>query len=361
MKRISVRTALLLMLVMLAAPATAWAGGPMPPMSVFLAPPTPTPAPLFSPEASTPTPAPAREIPVPSTTTQLYLPFVRADRSLASFALPTTTPDIPKDDPHATSFIYIVKQGDTLSNLAIEFGRDQRTLHCVTRLDGSPITRLQPGQSIIIPALSDLCHTVKTGENLQQIAKWYGVSVESLLKTPQNHLTPQSTLKLGQVILIPNARSRYRDPAELNLPRPRRDGWRYGDGHFIWPVAPDQAWLSQGFQHGKHMAIDLAAPTGTPVRAADTGVVIKAGWNDSGYGYRIVIDHGIDYVTVYAHLSEYYTREGDVVQKGEVIGRIGSTGNSTGPHLHFEVRDYGYLIDPLLVLPKVAEIEKRGE
>ena len=100
------------------------------------------------------------------------------------------------------------------------------------------------------------------------------------------------------------------------------------------------------------MAVDLAAPRGTPVYAADTGRVVKAGWSEIGYGYRIIIDHGIDYVTLYAHLSEYYVQPGDIVQKGEIIGRVGSTGNSTGPHLHFEIRDYGYLIDPLLVLPK---------
>ena len=99
------------------------------------------------------------------------------------------------------------------------------------------------------------------------------------------------------------------------------------------------------------MALDMAAPLGTPIFAADTGVVVKAGWSDIGYGYRVIIDHGIDYVTLYAHMSRYLVQPGDIVQKGDLIGYVGSTGNSTGPHLHFEIRDYGYLIDPLLVLP----------
>ena len=112
-----------------------------------------------------------------------------------------------------------------------------------------------------------------------------------------------------------------------------------------------KVWVSQGFRHGKHMALDMATAAGALVVAADTGVVTKAGWLDNGYGYRVVIDHGIDYITLYAHLDEYYVKEGDIVKKGDAIGRVGSTGNSTGPHLHFEVRDYGFLVDPLLVLP----------
>lgn len=172
------------------------------------------------------------------------------------------------------------------------------------------------------------------------------------MAVPENHLSPDAlTLHAGQTLLIPHARSRYRPPEEVHVTRPKRDGWWYGDGKFIWPLPRDSFWISQRFKHGKHMALDMAAPLGTPVYAADTGRVVKAGWSDIGYGYRVIIDHGIDYITLYAHLSEYYVQPGDIVQKGEIIGRVGSTGNSTGPHLHFEIRDYGYLIDPLLVLP----------
>jgi len=93
-------------------------------------------------------------------------------------------------------------------------------------------------------------------------------------------------------------------------------------------------------------------PLGTPVRASDRGKVIVAGWNPTGYGFRVVIDHGTDYVTLYAHLSDIYVETGEVVGKSQVIGISGANGNITGPHLHFEVRDYGWLIDPLRVLPK---------
>lgn len=359
MKHSFLRIVWIWMLLLVAAPVTAWASGPMPPTSLFLVPPTPTLAPLPGPASfPTATPMPERDIPEPEAQQWLFLPFVgtAATHTVPNPSVSTTL--ARSESFHAASFMYKVRVGDTLSGLAIEFGRDQRSLYCARQLDGTPVTLLQPGQSIIIPALSDLCHKVKQGETLAQIADWYGVSVSDLRHTPQNQLADDDSLRPGQVILVANARSRYRDPIERNLPRPQHQGWRYGDGKFIWPVAVDSTRLSQGFRHGQHMAIDLAAPVGTAVRAADTGVVMKAGWNESGYGYRIVIDHGIDYITLYAHLSEYYVQAGDVVQKGEIIGVVGSTGNSTGPHLHFEVRDYGYLIDPLLVLPQVDGLSR---
>ena len=108
-------------------------------------------------------------------------------------------------------------------------------------------------------------------------------------------------------------------------------------------------WLSQGYRYD-HRAIDIAAVQGTPVTAADRGVVVRAGWNDQGYGRFVVIDHQIDYVTLYAHLDRILVHEGEIVGQGQVIGTVGSTGNSTGPHLHFEIRDFGRLTNPLELL-----------
>jgi len=342
--------ALVLVALSVLTPAAVFAGEPIPPKNIFHWSATSTPAPL-----PTPTPMPTREIesaaiPAPDDegAPAVYLPFVALQPLLTN----TEPADIGVSNPMVDSFVYEVKPGDTLSGLAMEFGRDVKTMACVRTEDRASVKMLHPGQHIIIPALSDLCHTVKSGETLQKIAAWYGVTPETLIAVPENHLTGNGSIHQGQTILIPHARSRYQSPAAENLPRPQRDGWRYGDGEFVWPLPRGSFWISQRFKHGKHMAVDLAAAAGTPVYAADTGRVVKAGWSDIGYGYRIIIDHGIDYVTLYAHLSEYFVQPGDIVQKGEIIGRVGSTGNSTGPHLHFEVRDYGYLIDPLLVLPK---------
>jgi murein DD-endopeptidase MepM/ murein hydrolase activator NlpD len=132
--------------------------------------------------------------------------------------------------------------------------------------------------------------------------------------------------------------------ASLAGPVPR--DWPYGSGNFAWPVF---GWLSQGYRED-HRAIDIAAPIGSFVAAADRGVVIRAGWNDQGYGLFVVIDHNIDYVTLYSHLNDVFVREGEIVGQGQVIGTVGSTGRSTGPHLHFEIRDFGRRTNPLGLL-----------
>lgn len=350
--------------ILFALPATALAGGPpLPPTGIFQAPPTPVVAPL---PTLTPTPAPAT-IQSEVRISQLFLPRINA-RTNTRAARPTprpaaTTPDgisptvVPTAtpvhaDPLSASFSYVIQVGDSAESLAIAFGRDVKTMSCLRKADGSALTAFTPGDSVVIPALADLCHQVRASDTLAKIAAWYGVSIDSLVAVPQNQLQPGAEPVPSQFLLIPSARSRYRDPNEANAPRSPSDSWRFGDGKFIWPIERSQVWVSQGFKHGKHMAIDMATKPGTNVMAADTGTVIEADWSDNGYGYHIVIDHGIDYITVYAHLSEYYVKEGDIVKKGDVIGVVGSTGNSTGPHLHFEVRDYGYLVDPLLVLPK---------
>ena len=134
--------------------------------------------------------------------------------------------------------------------------------------------------------------------------------------------------------------------AQANVPA----NWPYGSGHFAWPL---YGWITQGYHVGSddlHRGLDIAAREGTLVTAADRGVVIRAGWNDQGYGNLVIIDHNIDYLTLYAHLGQIDVAEGDIVAQGQVIGTVGSTGNSTGPHLHFEIRDFGNLTDPLGLL-----------
>lgn len=347
------------LILVLASPAQASA--PVPPRNPFLAPPTPIPA--FLPPAPSPTPQSDRS------GVRIFLPLVSGmvvRRPTAAAAqpiaptvaapllpvVPSPTAVINPEDPIAESFIYILQPGDTADDLALSFGRDTQTMACVRSLDGRSWPEIKAGDSIVVPAMTDLCHQVRASETAASIADWYGVELDSLLAAPENHLATAGDLHPGQFLLIPNGRSRYHSPTELGLPRPQKEGWRYGDENFIWPVDRSLVWMSQGFKHGQHMAIDLATKAGVRVHAVNTGTVVKAGWSDNGYGYHVVIDHGIDYVTLYAHLSEYFVQPGDIVRKGDVIGIVGSTGNSTGTHLHFEIRDYGYLIDPLLVLPK---------
>lgn len=261
------------------------------------------------------------------------------------------------------AFTYRLQEGDDLTVLALEWGIDSEAIACVTRSGQQPLSGLRPGQIIMIPNPRYRCHTVQPGETVQQIAQDYGVALETLLAEPWNLVdSADALLEAGQRLLILDgtrpdlAELRQGQPISGTTEAPAQAtptpqgpaAWPYGDGHFIWPV--QEGGISQGFRAG-HRALDIAAPLDTPVYAADNGIVLKSGYSNDGYGGRVIIDHQIDYITLYAHLSQALVQTGDVVQKGQLIGYVGSTGNSTGPHIHFELRDFGFLIDPRTLLP----------
>jgi murein DD-endopeptidase MepM/ murein hydrolase activator NlpD len=277
--------------------------------------------------------------------------------------LTLVAPDAEQEDLDLVAFTYRLQEGDDLRVLAVEWGVDSEAIACVTRSGQEPLSGLRPGQVIMIPNPRYRCHTVQPGETLAQIAQAYEVTVDVLLAEPWNTVeSAGETLETGRRLLIldgirPDLAGLRQSQAmtataALAEPQPasmQPEAWPYGDGSFIWPV--QGGIISQGFRRG-HRAIDIAAPIGTPVYAADNGIVLKSGYSYDGYGGRVIIDHQIDYVTLYAHLSQALVQEGDVVQKGQLIGYVGSTGNSTGPHIHFELRDFGYLIDPRTLLPE---------
>ena len=260
-------------------------------------------------------------------------------------------------EANPASFGYVVKPGDTLWSLALDFGRDLDTMSCVTTPTGSDAESLIPGVSITVPALNDLCYTVTPFDTLSGIAAQHGLSVDAIVAVTWNGFTsPPYTVRARQRVLLPGARPAVRARPDRHAVSYANDAWAksaypnwtFGDGQFIWPVAGP---ISQ-YAHDGHWAIDIATPLGTPVKAADRGTVASAGWSPIGYGFRVVIDHGNDYVTLYAHLSDIYVEKGQIVGKGQVIGTSGANGNITGPHLHFEIRDFGFLTDPLTLLPK---------
>jgi len=311
-----------------------------------------------TPVITTPTPRPTAT-PVILTARQAWAMTPEAARHGGFTFFPLAAKAAGSNVLHASieRFAYVVQPGDTLWSLALDFGRDLDTMACTTTPTGADAETLVPGQTITVPALADLCYTVTPGDTLAGIAASHDLSVEAIVDESWNGFTsPPYTAAPRQRVLLPGARPAARvRPAHQAISfaadtwaSTAFPDWPYGDGQFIWPVVGP---ISQS-AHPGHWALDIAAPVGTQVKAADRGTVVQAGWSKVGYGFRVVIDHGNDYLTLYAHLSDIYVEQGQVVGKGQVIGVTGANGNVTGPHLHFEIRDFGMLTDPLTLLPR---------
>lgn len=326
-------------------------------------------APVITPnDVATPTPgAPRFPTPTPAATSAITA-FTARSIHLAD-GIPLT---------------YTVQPGDTLFSVALEMGIDLEDAPCAVTPTFTVTQPLVIGDVLTAPPANMLCHAVQPGETLTGIAARYRQQAAQIRAVPWNLLPDSDDAPLPQgthvrvPLLLPAGdavtgageladidflaimldspvdtspfvvfaqRSASRKSVQ-SVAGPLPADWPYGSGNFVWPV---YGWLSQSYRYD-HRAIDIAAPQGTPVTAADRGVVLRAGWNNQGYGQFVIIDHQIDYVTLYAHLDRVLVKEGEVVGQGQVIGTVGSTGNSTGPHLHFEIRDFGRLTNPLEML-----------
>jgi len=242
--------------------------------------------------------------------------------------------------------VYIVQSGDNVWKIAQKFGLQPETIiFCNPDLETWP-DYIVIGQELFILPMDGAYHQVKAGDTLDSIAKKYNVDVPVITECEYNDLEEPYQLQEGQRLVIPGGwrplTPRYvyaTAPAPADAPR--------GSGNFMWPTS---GYLTQGYYPG-HEAIDIGAPTGTPIYAADTGYVSATGWM-GGYGNYVIINHGNGFETLYAHLSQIRVIPGQGVQRGQVIGLVGSTGRSTGPHLHFEIRQGGVKRNPIGFLPR---------
>jgi murein DD-endopeptidase MepM/ murein hydrolase activator NlpD len=208
---------------------------------------------------------------------------------------------------------------------------------------------LRVGQVLVIPPVDGVYYTVQSGDTVQKLAKTYKTTVEAITGFEFNGMEEPYLLTPGQKIMIPGGRKAIPRPNYYPMTRvgSAPAGAAKGSGRFAWPT---QGMLSQRFWSG-HLGIDIANRTGVPVVAADAGYVVMAGRDTWGYGNQVVIDHGNGYLTRYAHLQTILVKAGQSVSKQQKIGTMGSTGRSTGPHLHFEVIHGGVRRNPLGFLP----------
>lgn len=240
---------------------------------------------------------------------------------------------------------YVVKPGDTLWDIAKRFNITLDTI--ISANDLKSVDLLKVGQVIKIPNVSGVFHKVSKDENLEKIAKLYNVDVDQIKKYNEE----LKELKVGMLIFIPGGKL----PEEKQPSRPRWLASRGSSQRFIWPlegvVNSHFGWRRDPLSRRRefHSGIDIEGGTGDFIRASRAGKVVYAGWQ-AGYGLLIVLDHGDGWETYYAHCSRINVRVGQYVRQGEIIGRVGSTGRTTGSHLHFEIRNNGRPVNPLYYL-----------
>lgn len=260
-----------------------------------------------------------------------------------SNSLATAVSEKPRD----TIENYSVKSGDTLASIAKKFIISSDTIKWANNLKSDTI---KTGQVLKIPPITGVVHKVASGDNIYSIGKKYKVDPQQIVNFPFNDFADPDTFQLasGQTLYVPGGViEEEKSPGvfyrpSIAVPKPGVKG----TSNFIWPTSGQittyPAWY--------HMALDIANSSAPAIAASDTGTVTYSGCITYDYGCHIIIDHGNGYQTLYAHLSRLDVTAGQTVSQGQTLGRMGSTGRSTGTHLHFEIRSGGQL-NPLNFLP----------
>ena len=241
--------------------------------------------------------------------------------------------------------------GDTVSSIAQKFGVTIDTIMWENNLKS--VDAIKVKQILKILPVTGVRYKVKRGETIYSIAKAYQVDAQNIIDYPFNTFSNDETFALsaGQELMIPDGIK----PKETVL-----DTTKYaartvapmpgvmGEGNFMWPTSGT---ISQRYSW-YHRAVDIANHSNPPIVAAQGGTVTSAGWNAGGYGNYVVINHGNGYTTLYAHMltNSMVVQAGQVVRQGQKLGTMGSTGRSTGTHLHFEIKGPNGNLDPLSVL-----------
>ena len=260
---------------------------------------------------------------------------VATNLDFSDYGIQTQVSQKPRDQV----ITYQAVKGDTLSTIADKFGVSQDTIRWENNLTSDDIAI---GQALKVPPVTGLVITVQEGETIQSISKKYKTDAQKIVNFPFNDFADLETfsLNVGQTLVIPDG-VQPQAPA-LVFTAPSFATTPMTSGRLLWPT---NGIITQ-YPIWYHMAFDIANPSAPPVLSAGDGVVIFTGWDPYGYGNHVIIDLGGGLSTLYGHLTQYYVKVGDRVSRGQVIGKMGSTGRSTGTHLHFETRVNGVAVNP---------------
>jgi murein DD-endopeptidase MepM/ murein hydrolase activator NlpD len=275
--------------------------------------------------------------------------------------LDTIIPTRPRDEV----ITYTVQLGDNLFSIGDNFGLKPETIlwgNFETLQDNPEI--LQVDQVLNILPVDGVYYQWSEGDSLESVASFFKVQPEDILGYPGNKIdltasfTSTAVIEPGSWLIVPGGKRVLKDwgppaisrsnPAVARYYGPGSCGEVYegaiGTGAFLWPTTER---MISGYNFTAiHPAIDIGGQVGNAVYASDSGVVVYAGWSNYGYGNLLVIDHGNGWQTAYAHLSSIGVGCGQSVTRGIMVAGLGSTGNSTGPHLHFEMSYYGAKVNP---------------
>lgn len=272
-----------------------------------------------------------------------------------SLAVPLMTSSAASVAPRESVETYLVESGDTLSTIAARFGISINTLLWANNMNVRTV--LKPDTELVILPVSGVQHVIKSGDTLTKIASTYGVSQEEILS--YNHLDDGASLTIGEKLLVPGGEIKAPEPARRTVtvkniftsPTSSTSSSTVSSSgvRMLWPT--DGHYIVRGLSW-YHTGVDIdcdGRANGTSSNdnyAASDGVVQYAGWK-GGYGNAVEINHGNGIVTRYGHFYSLYVSAGQSVTAGTPLGRCGSTGNSTGTHLHFEVIGNGRFKNPL--------------
>ncbi|MDO4539815.1 MAG: M23 family metallopeptidase [Syntrophomonadaceae bacterium] len=251
--------------------------------------------------------------------------------------------------------VYTIRQGDTLWDISRAQGVELQALMRLNGLDENSI--LQIGQKLNIPASggserkvssgvssSVNAYRVQSGDNLWQIARARGLSVNDIVAVNPG-LNPEK-LQIGQVLRLPGSGAAAAVTAKASPARITRSAAPRYDWPLKGSITSGYGWRKSGSHHG----IDIAADVGTSIKTSAPGVVSYAGWLNI-YGNTVIVDHPDGSQTLYAHASKLLVGQGDIVRRSQFIAKVGTTGRTTGPHLHFEIRLGGETVNPVSYLP----------